>query len=499
MTNIRRTEAVLVKHYSKVCREAFERHTRATGRRIGMAELKIPSIQRAIAAHPDISRLTLNMPDEAILKVNLRDMSAEGMNRAKRVLLAGRQVSEEAIAGDATRIKKAPDTNPEAAYLLHESKIFYTAADLLKQAIEDKTIDKVPADQRDAGTYMPYSLGAIHMYKAAFEVYSLAKREGKTETEAIEALKSQVRIVVLPDSCWEEAVAEFYAHNYFGFKSENILFMIQPSLPGMTIRDDGEVVVDPAAPKKKYNHGSMKAQYAIPEQIFRATLNPDGSIASTYVSEREIAELFSRAEDMVSYSIEDMDMVRTGEVADLAMLSVALEQRDRGMEFLMEVVLQNMEIPQKGGFLTWDPVSQRALCLEVTMSGTLIDTSLSGEAGRAELRKIGYLNRNFNHTMDFASFLRKMREALVMQSGNLEGTMLGFGHPEIKEGFLFPQPPQGDMNLNLTTVFVAKTPLPVISGLKERKNIPAALAAMYAGASQEGFRRFIEDVQSEAI
>lgn len=462
-------------------------------------------MQQQISAHPDISNFTLQIPNGTVYTIDPRKVDPPLIVEAQQLLLAGRVWSEEAFAGDATRIKKAPETpgsNPKARYLMHESKFFYTPHQLIVQTDEAGLIHNITNPQMlNADKYMPYCLGSMHLFKAAYEVFSLALKLGHTKAGAKDLLKQQVRLVVLPEQYWEDIVHEIAQNKYYGFNPENIFFMVQAKLPGYVIDEKtGEVRIDKNSKKLNWNHGAMKLQQAIPGEIFRAQVESNGLISIEIVSEREIKEIIARMEDSVSYSIEDMDLIKTGVVADLPMIAFAIAQKKKGdTQFLMEVVKQNMDKPQKGGFLAFNTTI--AKMLETNGSGSLINLSLpEGAPLDNELKKIKFLNRNFNHTMDLTGQIAMMRTALraieETPLANVEEMILGFAHPEVKSGTsqIYPQPPQGDMNFNLRTVYAAKDPLPQISGLKVQDNLPAALPALYNGAKQSGFKDFIDDV-----
>ena len=492
----------LVKYYQANINIALQRLA-ASGQKITSLAQAQP-LMRQLASHPNLDRLTLNVPAGSVKFIDVRQTDPASLEQAKKVLLAGRVFNEEAFAGDATRIKKDDKGNPlpPGKYVMHDSKFFYTAKDLIKQA---NTVNlDLAADLKDDKAFMPMILGSLHLYKAAYEIYSLAKKSGKSDSEARESLKSQYRTVVLPEKYWEEAVNEIIDNNYYGFDPEKIMFLIQAQLPGFSLTD-GQAVSDPSAPPKIWNHGSIKMQSAVPGEIFKAFRHTDGSIIRQTVEEAELQKIFARMDDAVSYNIEDMALIRTGEVADLTMIGVALAHKQQGCKFLMEIVAQNQANPQKGGFLAFDPETARPLMLETSMSGSLIDSSLKGQALEEQLRKISYINRNFNHTMDLPYIFQQIRLGLkAAETGTLsalkpEERLLGYTHAEVKDGFLYPQPPQGDINLFVPTVFIGRDPLPQIEGLKVLGNIPMALSALYQGSRQSGLAEFIATVKAKQI
>lgn len=62
-------------------------------------------------------------------------------------------------------------------------------------------------------------------------------------------------------------------------------------------------------------------------------------------------------------------------------------------------------------------------------------------------------------------------------------------HIDVKDGFLYLSPPQGDQNFLVSTAFIQKTPPQPISNLKERADIPAILQAMKEQDSLPGWRQ----------
>jgi hypothetical protein len=97
-------------------------------------------------------------------------------------------------------------------------------------------------------------------------------------------------------------------------------------------------------------------------------------------------------------------------------------------------------------------------------------------------RELKYLNKNFNH---FPSPLTSW-EALKAKKLPM---LLA-----VKEGYLYFQPVQGDINFLVKTAFVRRREVRPISAWKSASNTPAAINAMARQDRQPGFQRFVEGV-----
>ena len=177
--------------------------------------------------------------------------------------------------------------------------------------------------------------------------------------------------------------------------------------------------------------------------------------------------------DKISYNIEDLDYL-TGSI-DFAGLGLALELGQQGYNMVMEVVANNPQKPQKGGMLAWDPELARDVMVESFQLGDIANAD------------IHYLNRNFNHYPQPCESWRRVGE-------------LGLPLPiTVKDGFLYFQPIQGDINFLVRTAFFRRRELRPIRSLKSPASLPLALNRMYAQDCQPGFREFVRRSQQGSL
>ena len=177
--------------------------------------------------------------------------------------------------------------------------------------------------------------------------------------------------------------------------------------------------------------------------------------------------------DKISYNIEDLDYL-TGSI-DFAGLGLALELGQQGYNMVMEVVANNPQKPQKGGMLAWDPELARDVMVESFQLGDIANAD------------IHYLNRNFNHYPQPCESWRRVGES-------------GLPLPiTVKDGFLYFQPVQGDINFLVRTAFFRRRELRPIRSLKSPASLPLALNRMYAQDCQPGFREFVRRSQQGSL
>ncbi|OGR08942.1 MAG: hypothetical protein A3K23_03990 [Desulfobacca sp. RBG_16_58_9] len=146
---------------------------------------------------------------------------------------------------------------------------------------------------------------------------------------------------------------------------------------------------------------------------------------------------------------------------------MALELGNQGHHMVMEVVANNSLRPQKGGMLAWDPELGRDVMIE------------SFQLGEIQNQDIKYLNRNFNHyPRPWVSWDRVGDLGLPMPMA-------------VKDGFLYFQPVQGDINFLVDTAFFRRLEMRPIRNLKSPATLPLAVNRMSAQDRQPGFREFV--------
>jgi hypothetical protein len=208
----------------------------------------------------------------------------------------------------------------------------------------------------------------------------------------------------------------------------------------------------------------MVMQQTMAHQLF--TLVGAHAWDKRFHARREVADWLQGFADKISYNIEDLDYL-TGSL-DFHGLGLALELGDQGYNMVMEVSANNPAKPQKGGMLAWDPELGRDVMIE------------SFQLGDIENRDIKFLNRNFNHyPRPWVCWSRIREQGLPMPIA-------------VKEGFLYFQPVQGDINLLVKTAFFRRREMRPIRNLKSPAALPLAINRMYAQDCQPGFKEFAQ-------
>ena len=141
---------------------------------------------------------------------------------------------------------------------------------------------------------LPLSLGTRHMLQFSFDIYKLAKTYGYDPKEV---LSRQKMLVVLNEATIDKIIREFVNNSFFGFKSENVLFMAQKKYHGINLVD-GEFIYDKNAPERLHNHGQMLMQQTMDDQIFRV----DKKGRRTYLASWEFGETLKEMDDKISYT-----------------------------------------------------------------------------------------------------------------------------------------------------------------------------------------------------
>lgn len=412
--------------YAESCRLLAERDFG------GLTPARVAEMAENYNAWPNLARL--GPPQSLIcLEDRLDDRVREG---ARRAVLAGRIFWEHTAAGEATRLKLGPK------YLIHPHRL-----------PPDHLADGGP----DPLELMPLPLGARHLWQWAFEITRLAEEAG---LDPAEVLARQQLLLVMGESTEAEICRLILADDFLGLRPEHFLFMVQPAFPGLVSGPDGWRF-DPGTPARLHNHGQMAMQKVMSGQIFHL----DRQGRKNFLSGDEYFERLERADDLVSYNIEDLGYLTRA--LDFDTIGLALDLGAEGFGMTMEIVPNNPDHPVKGGLCAHDPALGRDVVIESFRLKGLAPADLS------------HLNKNFNHYPGPSALFRRLKaEGLFMPV-------------KVDDGALYFQPVQGDLNLLAKTAFITRrTPAPLTSW-KSPDDSPAALAAMARQDAQPGFIDFI--------
>ena len=422
---------------------------------------EIAAHERQLNRYPRLE--LLETPRQILVMEN--GAAAARLARAQAAVLRGEVLFEHAAAGEGTRLMLGPK------YFLNPAQDFSVErlAHLLSQESGKLVTPEGAAQGLECPPQelLPLSLGTRHMLQLAFDLAKLARELGESPREA---LARQHLLIIISAEMLAHLEKEFYQWHFFGFNPRQVYFMVQESFHGLDLRE-GKFFYDRQSPRRLHNHGQMVMQQTTDRQIF--SLSGEHPQEKAFCSRAAVGDWLGIFTDKISYNIEDLDYLTDS--IDFAGLGLALELGQQGYNMVMEVVANNPQKPQKGGMLAWDPELARDVMVESFQLGDIANAD------------IHYLNRNFNHyPQPFESW---------RQVGDL-----GLPLPiTVKDGFLYFQPVQGDINFLVRTAFFRRRELRPIRSLKSPASLPLALNRMYAQDCQPGFREFVRGSQQGSL
>lgn len=382
----------------------------------------------------------------------------DDMESAKRAALDGRIFFEHTAAGEATRLKLG------TKFLIDVSRDL--TVEIMAEGISDELEKSVSPDEVrtnlsvEPAELIPLDLGSRHMLQLAFDLSRLAGEYGR---DARNVLACQKNLLIMNEKTAQTIIDQAVEYNFYGFARENFLFMIQPAFHGINLVD-GRFFFDENSPKRMHNHGQLVMQESMDNMIFR--LNETGG--REYLPSDEFGMILQGSLDKISYNIEDLGYLTAS--MDWPSQALALILGNEGFRMVMEIVANNPDRPQKGGLAAWDEVLNRNVMIE--------SFQLKGIPNE----DIKYLNKNFNHYTRPYDMWNALRER-------------GLPMPiSVKEGLLYFQPVQGDINFLVNTAFVQREKVKPIKAWKSAVNTPATVNAMREQDNQPGFRGFTSDI-----
>ena len=416
---------------------------------------EIAAREKDLNRYPRLERLS---EPRQILVLDEHDGRPERLARARAAMARGEILFEHAAAGEGTRLMLG------SKYFLNIPReiTLERTAHLMSQEAGRVIAPREVAAQLDClpQEVLPLSLGARHMLQLAFDLQNLARDLGESPRVV---LGRQHLLIVIGREMLAHVEKDFYQWHFFGFDPAQVYFMVQESFHGLNLKG-GEFFYDVNSPRRLHNHGQMVMQQTTAHQLF--TLVGGHAWDKRSHSQREVADWLQGFADKISYNIEDLDYL-TGSL-DFHGLGLALELGDQGYNMVMEVSANNPAKPQKGGMLARDPELGRDVMIE------------SFQLGDIENRHIKFLNRNFNHyPSPWVCWDRIKEQGLPMPIA-------------VKQGFLYFQPVQGDINFLVKTAFFRRQEMRPIRNLKSPAALPLAINRMYAQDCQPGFKEFAQ-------
>lgn len=380
-----------------------------------------------------------------IFVIDEESISARDMERAARALLDGEVLLEHACAGEATRLGLG------TKYLLNP-RLDLTGETMLNLTGQESW----PVDPRELTSM---NLGRRHMLQLAWDLGNLAQDFGRDPDKT---LKNQHLLVVVNETSVISVEMDFMEAGYYGFDPAKVLFMVQKSFHGLDLGLQGWFY-DNSSPRRLHNHGQMLMQSTMDGQVYRNEHGNRDRLA--WIAFRGLLEGF---EDKISFNIEDLDYLSHS--LDLTGLAAALKLGGQGARMVMEVVTNHPETPQKGGACFWDQELGRNVMIE------------SFQLQGLDPAEIVYLNKNINHYPQPSQALSTVHEQ-------------GLSMPlAVKEGYLYFQPVQGDLNFLLPTAYLRRKELRPIHSWKSGANTIAALEAMAQQEKRPGFLKWASEL-----
>ena len=395
----------------------------------GLTAAEVEAAAPEYNAYPGLEELR---PPQNIIR--LEDRLDEKMRQAaRRAVLEGRIFWEHTAAGEATRLKLGPK------YLIHPHSLE----------------GRVEADLEPLNL-LPLTLGSRHLLQWVFEIRRLAEESGEDPQKV---LSRQKTLLVVNEDIRAEVLMRLREADFLGLNPDAFFFLVQPAFHGLTPGPQGWRFNEDT-PKRLHNHGHMAMLKTMDRQVFH--LDRDGREHS--LSQEDFFRRLGEADDLLSYNIEDLGYLTRA--LDFDTIGLALHLGSEGYGMTMEIVGNNPQAPITGGLCAFDP----ALGRDVVIEGFRLK-GLPPE-------KIHHLNKNFNHYPQPALAFKKLHE---------EGLFMPVA---VKDGALYFQPVQGDMNFLVKTAFIGRRVPAPIHSWKSGLDTPAALRAMAEQDSQPGFRDF---------
>ncbi len=423
--------------YINSCLDLAKRRLKKFG---GLKE--VAAAENGINAYPRLKNL--DKPRD-IFVLDEQSISPKDIGDAVQTLLAGKVLLEHTCAGEATRLGLG------TKYLINPR------LDLTGEVMQRLTGQRAwPVDPMG---FTSMSLGRRHMLQLAWDLSNLA---ADNKRDPAKVLKSQHLLIIVNEASVTSVEMDFHEAGFYGFDPAKVLFMVQKSFHGINKGNEGWFY-DTSSPLRLHNHGQMLLQTTMEGQVYR---NEQGAKERLpWPTYRSLLEGF---EDKISFNIEDLDYLSHS--LDLPGLAAALKLGADGARMVMEVVTNNPENPQKGGACFWEPKLERNVIIE------------SFQLGEIDNSEIIYLNKNINHYPSPSVALSTARDR-------------GLSMPmAVKNGYLYYQPVQGDLNFLLPTAYMRRANLKPIHSWKSGANTIPALQAMAAQEKRPGFLEWASEL-----
>ena len=283
----------------------------------------------------------LDLPDIAYTDEFIKsNLYSEYREKAIKALLKGQYSAECFFAGAATRLGKGPMWNVE----------FWEIAQEQGKKIPSYANRTLKLGERQL----------IQLYRFYEE---LAKKHNLKPEEII---AKQIILLHINTDIEKDVIKDLTRNNHYGFNPENVLIIVQPTLPLYTVNKEGKVIEAPTEERYVYGHGYATEQLKDKRSAYIVKDGRKETIyesALEYIKQRGVKYIGThRINDLTRLLLNQKIGNLTYSIIDIDKLALSVHLIDMGYNVVVEVVENTTG--QKGGLLIKDTKTQRNFLLE---------------------------------------------------------------------------------------------------------------------------------------
>ena len=301
-----------------------------------------------LLAHPNIK--------DKIKEIKPLLISSDTIETTKtsHAILNGDIFWEHTAAGEATRLGLG------TKYILNKKnleKYFETNENLTKDISNKQALalNTMTMSERNQAIILLKSIsninmGTRHLAQQACDLISLAKTNN---FDPKIALANQYNLIIVNENNEAQIIKELIANNFLGFDPTKLFFMVQRAAHGYNLKE-GKVYLDTTSKKRLYNHGVMRLQTALNNELF--FIQGEEKI---FITAKEYKDILATKKLLISINIEDLDWLENS--LDLDNYTLGLNLAAAGYEMIMTAIGQKQP-PQKGGYFC--ELDGKTVCIE---------------------------------------------------------------------------------------------------------------------------------------
>lgn len=274
---------------------------------------------------------------------------AEYRKQAEQLILAGLYIPQFIFAGAATRLfqdlQKATKRKLKAEDYRMYGLDLWTVVELIQdiaktegtegllKVLKKEDLEAILAIQvPDKALRVGMGPRQILAYRRLVE--ETARKNGQDP----KAVMAQQRLVMnINEEVAQQILDDFIKNDFYGFKRENVYFIIQPVSEG-NVADGGNVKPANGSPELPSGHGEGTTQLTLPKQAFNVMA--DGGYK---LVDESVLDLLAKSDPqnksiIITHRINDLTKFLTDEVVNLDKLAVNLYLLDKGHNVIVELV-----------------------------------------------------------------------------------------------------------------------------------------------------------------